>query len=100
MNDLGSRDACVAADASDPLVMLASLVGKYVRELLMARIVRFYPAGDDESGASGYHDPVTHAFVERTALFRRDRSVPIHCFERARDEAAIAARRARSGPSP
>jgi hypothetical protein len=68
--------------------MLASLIGKYVRELLMARIVRFYPAGEDDRAASGYHDPLTRAFVERTALLRRQRKVPLHCFERARDEAA------------
>jgi hypothetical protein len=73
------------ADAEDPLVMLASLIGKYVRELLMARIARFYP----EEGApspSGYHDPVSQAFVSRTALLRRARSVPDTCFERDRDE--------------
>lgn len=76
------------ADASDPIVMLASLIGKYVRELLMARIVRFYPAEPEDKKASGYHDPLTHAFVERTALLRRERKVPAHCFERTRDEAA------------
>ena len=49
------------ADASDPLVMLASLVGKWVRELLMDRIVRFY---DPEAAPSGYNDPVTARFVD------------------------------------
>ena len=73
------------ADASDPLVMLASLVGKYVRELLMARIARFYPADAEASPPSGYHDPVSAAFVERTARLRRERRVPEGCFERARD---------------
>ncbi|HET9959564.1 MAG TPA: hypothetical protein VFQ61_33965 [Polyangiaceae bacterium] len=75
------------ADAEEPLVMLASLIGKYVRELLMARIARFYP----EPGApapSGYHDPISHAFVLRTALLRKSQSVPDTCFERERDEAA------------
>jgi len=66
------------------------LVGKYVRELLMARVVRFYSKGGDEKGASGYHDPLTQAFVDRTALVRRERDVPVSCFERTRDEAAIA----------
>lgn len=70
------------ADADDPLVMLASLVGKYVRELLMARIVRFYPSDPDAPSPSGYHDPVSHAFVERSALLRRERGVPDVCFER------------------
>jgi len=74
------------ADASDPLVMLASLVGKYVRELLMARIAQHYPARDDGPKPSGYHDPVTARFVTRTALVRKRRKVPDDCFERARDE--------------
>ncbi len=71
------------ADASDPLVMLASLVGKWVRELLMDRVARFYA---DPAGAapvpSGYNDPVTKRFVEATALVRRQRRVPDTCFMR------------------
>jgi ribonuclease HII len=73
------------ADSADPLVMLASLVGKYVRELLMSRIARYYPAHAEAAAPSGYHDPVSAAFVKRTAAVRRDRSVPDGCFERARD---------------
>ncbi len=68
------------ADARDPLVMLASLIGKYVRELLMARVARFY--GD--ARPSGYSDPVTARFVEASALARQQRRVPDVCFERAR----------------
>lgn len=73
------------ADASDALVMLASLVGKWVRELLMARVAHWY---DDAGAPSGYHDPVTARFVEATALVRQGRRVPDTCFERvrARDE--------------
>lgn len=74
------------ADASDALVMLASLVGKYVRELLMARIGRFYPkALDSQAPPSGYHDPVTQAFVASSALARRRAKVPNTCFVRDRD---------------
>lgn len=77
------------ADARHVLVMLASLVGKYVRELLMARIPRFYAqAGDDEPATcSGYNDPVTERFVQLTLPERRRRRVPATCFEResARD---------------
>jgi ribonuclease HII len=73
------------ADASDPLVMLSSLVGKWVRELFMGRIARHYPVSDDEGRPSGYHDPVTERFVLRTALVRRKRKVPHRCFERDRD---------------
>jgi ribonuclease HII len=71
------------ADAGDRLVSIASLVGKYMRELLMARIVHHYRGDDPElPDASGYHDPVTEIFVERTALVRKKRKVPGDCFER------------------
>lgn len=83
------------ADAQDPLVMLASLIGKYVRELLMARIARFYPDHlDSEAPPSGYHDPVTQAFVASTALTRRRAKVPKTCFERDRDPEAQKSQRA------
>jgi hypothetical protein len=78
------------ADARAPLVMLASLVGKYVRELFMGRIARHYDSaaakGDQAPPRpSGYHDPVTAAFVERTALLRKKKRLPDRCFERDRD---------------
>jgi ribonuclease HII len=73
------------ADASAPLVMLASLVGKYVRELFMSRIAGHYPADAETPRPSGYHDPVTAGFVERTALLRKQRRMPQGCFERDRD---------------
>lgn len=72
------------ADAQDPLVMLASLVGKWIRELLMGRVAHYY-VGHDEPRPSGYHDPDTARFVDATALLRRQRHVPEQCFERARD---------------
>jgi hypothetical protein len=84
------------ADARDPLVMLASLIGKWVRELLMARIVRFHgpgtqtDEGSDEAEAaaepvSGYHDPRTSQWVTATATRRRALRVVDECFERERD---------------
>lgn len=74
------------ADASDSLVMLASIVGKYVRELLMGRVATFYRNDDPAlTSVSGYHDPVTARFVAATSLVRKERLVPDHCFERARD---------------
>jgi hypothetical protein len=69
------------ADADDPLVMLASLVGKYVRELLMTRIARYYEP-DPERSPSGYHDPITAGFVLRTERLRKGRRIPVACFER------------------
>jgi ribonuclease HII len=79
------------ADAHAPLVMLASLVGKYVRELFMSRIASHYPSQDeDEPRPSGYHDPITAAFVDRTALVRKKRRVPDNCFEREGPAEALA----------
>lgn len=73
----------VDADASDLLVGLASLVGKYVREALMGRIARYWRARVPEApDASGYHDPVTAAFVDVTAVARNEAAVPADCFER------------------
>ncbi|MEO8906011.1 MAG: hypothetical protein ABI488_25915 [Polyangiaceae bacterium] len=74
------------ADAADPLVSLASLVGKYVRELFMSRIGSHYAEvdSDDDKRPSGYHDPVTAGFVVRSEALRRHRNIPDHCFERER----------------
>jgi ribonuclease HII len=72
-------------DAEDRnlLVGMASLVGKWVRDLLMARIVRYHRAIDAElPDASGYHDPVTRRFIDATRLARKERALPEDCFER------------------
>jgi ribonuclease HII len=72
-------------DASNLLVGMASLVGKYVRELLMDRIVQYYSAHDDAlPAASGYHDPVTKRFIVGTEALRRKRRIPGDCFERTK----------------
>lgn len=78
------------ADANDLLVAMASMVGKWVRELTMARIVRHY--GEligKELNASGYHDPVTKRFVEATSLVRRENRIPDDCFERSREPVVV-----------
>lgn len=71
------------ADSADPLVALASLVGKYLRELLMRRIVSFYQSLDSQlENVSGYNDPLTAVFIESTASFRTALKVPSECFQR------------------
>ncbi len=71
------------ADASNLLVSMASLVGKWVREALMGNIVRFYQSHVDElAPASGYHDPVTTRFVNDTASVRKRLAIVPSCFER------------------
>jgi ribonuclease HII len=85
---LGEINFVKDADARDPLVMLASLVGKYVRELLMARISRFHGATSQADRVSGYHDPRTSAWAVATLPRRRSLSILDDCFERARDTAS------------
>jgi hypothetical protein len=66
---------------------MASLVGKWVRDLLMARVTRYHRAYDpDLPDASGYHDPVTARFVAASALARKRRGIADACFERERIE--------------
>jgi hypothetical protein len=48
------------ADARDALVMLASLVGKYVRELLMARVFRFHSGVRPSPAESPGSGPPSH----------------------------------------
>jgi ribonuclease HII len=71
------------ADGSDLLVSLASLVGKYMREALMAKIADHYLAADPSlPRPSGYRDPVTGRFVDGTGPRRRLEQVPDRCFLR------------------
>jgi ribonuclease HII len=73
------------ADARHLLVCMASLVGKWARDLFMSRIVRYHRAENpDLPNASGYHDPVTSRFIRASALVRRRRALPDACFERMR----------------
>jgi hypothetical protein len=71
------------ADGDDPLVALASMVGKYVREVLMGTIVGFYRRRDPAlPDASGYRDPVTGRFIVATEGLRRAAGVADECFLR------------------
>lgn len=80
---LGSVSFEVSADDKHLPVGLASMVGKMVREIAMHRIVAHYRALDGSlRGASGYHDPVTRAFVEGTERHRRRLRIAPDCFER------------------
>ena len=72
------------ADATDPLVMLASLVGKYLRELFVDRIGEHFASELTQlRKPSGYNDPVTAQFSEGTADLRNRSNFPQSCFERA-----------------
>ena len=71
------------ADGSHALVAMASLVGKWVRDVLMARVVRHYRRDEPSlPDASGYGDPRTTRFIEGTRPHRERSGMPAECFER------------------
>lgn len=71
------------ADASDPAVSLASLIGKYARELAMERIHRYFARHiEGLAPVSGYHDPVTARYVDATRLVREREGIGDDCFAR------------------
>ena len=71
------------ADAGHLVVGMASIIGKWARDLLMARVVRHHRIRDASlPSASGYHDPVTTRFIDATALARKARGLPDACFQR------------------
>jgi hypothetical protein len=73
----------VDADARHLPVALASMLGKYVRELAMERQNRFYLQHEPSLGrASGYRDPITARFVARTEALRKRLGIAPDCFER------------------
>jgi ribonuclease HII len=75
-------------DDTHLIIGLASLVGKWARDHLMRRVVRYHrvhgAAHDlgELPDASGYHDPVTTQFIRATTLGRSSRRVDPICFER------------------
>ncbi|MCS6856518.1 MAG: hypothetical protein NZM37_02290 [Sandaracinaceae bacterium] len=80
---LGLVEFLVDAEAHSPAVALASMIGKYLRELMMSSIVSFYRSLDPTLQAvSGYRDPLTARFVEATRAHRIRLKVLDECFER------------------
>jgi ribonuclease HII len=73
----------IDADARHVPVGLASMIGKYVRELCMERQNRFYAQHQaDLPRFSGYHDPVTRRFVQQSRALRARLAISEDCFER------------------
>ena len=68
-------------DAAHLPVAVASMIGKYLRELAQARINAAL-GGDPARSASGYRDRVTAAFVDRSAPRRADIGLVDGCFFR------------------
>lgn len=75
----------IGADASHLPVALASMLGKYTRELINYRMLEFYRKRDPRLPlASGYHDRITTEFIERAQPIRKSEGVELACFLRAR----------------
>lgn len=82
---LGELAFEVNADDRHFPVSLASMVGKYLRELAMARMHAFYaPEVEGLPKASGYHDTVTTRFIDGTEAVRRRLDIVEDCFRRQR----------------
>jgi len=81
--DVGRLAFVRDADDSHAIVALASLVGKWVRDHFMRRIVRYHQMRAPHlPNVSGYHDPVTAHFIEASALVRKAQCIEDACFER------------------
>jgi ribonuclease HII len=81
--DVGQVSFEIDADQRHLPVAFASMIGKYVRELWMARQNRFYQAHVPEMvDVSGYHDPVTRRFIAASAEMRRALDIREDCFVR------------------
>lgn len=83
-------------DDTHLIIGLASLVGKWARDHLMRRVVRYHrehgaEGADTYLDASGYHDPVTTQFIRATTLVRANRRIDPICFERTAIGSAPAA---------
>jgi ribonuclease HII len=73
----------IDADRHHFPVALASMIGKYLRELWMSRHNRFYQAADQRlADVSGYHDPLTREFVRLSADLRKLLGIDDACFVR------------------
>ncbi len=70
-------------DDTHLIIGLASLIGKWARDLLMRRVISYHRVHDATlTDASGYHDPVTSRFILSSALIRKKQKVESACFER------------------
>lgn len=75
----------IDADASHLPVALASMLGKYTRELINHRTMEFYRRRDPRLPlASGYHDRITTEFIAGAQPIRESEGVDLACFLRSR----------------
>ena len=65
-------------------VSMASIVGKYLREVFMEAIFRFFRGCGDLRRPSGYRDPVTKEFIRMTEGFLSESGVSPACVKRVK----------------
>jgi ribonuclease HII len=83
VSSVGTLAFVMDGDATEPAISLASVFGKYARELWMHRHNRYWSSMvEGVTAVSGYHDPVTDRLVRATELVRHQQQVPDRCFER------------------
>jgi len=85
LDGLGRIEFVKDADALHLPVALASVFGKLVREIFMESLNDYFSGlRKGLPRVSGYNDPLTGEFIERTALLRKEQGVPLDCFLRKR----------------
>jgi len=72
-------------DALHLPVALASVFGKLVREIFMESLNDYFGSFiKNISRVSGYNDPLTREFIEKTVVVRKEQGIPENCFLRKR----------------
>ncbi|MHC5039855.1 MAG: hypothetical protein ACYTHM_21320 [Planctomycetota bacterium] len=85
LQDFGEIRFLLDGDRHHPPIALASMFGKYVREIFMARLNRYFAERiPGHLPASGYGDPVTRAFIQKALPMVREAGIPEPCFLRDR----------------
>ncbi|MDO9514314.1 MAG: hypothetical protein Q7J59_06905 [Elusimicrobiota bacterium] len=85
LGGLGRIEFVKDADSMHLPVALASVFGKLVREVFMESLNDYFCGFQkDLPRVSGYNDPLTREFIEKTASLREDNGVPAECFLRKR----------------
>jgi hypothetical protein len=85
LQGLGEIRFLLDGDRDHLPIAAASMFGKLVRELFMARFNRFFGERiDGHRHVSGYGDPVTRAFIEGAGPILEGENIPSDCFLRRR----------------
>ena len=85
LQDLGRLRFVLDGDRIHPPVGLASMFGKYVRELFMRSLNAFFRHRfPGQEPVSGYGDPLTGRLIRRARPLLESESIPETCFLRER----------------